>query len=77
MVRQGMKSFYEELKDRSKKRIALLVDPDDVDGLSQALVRVLRDDGLADRLGAGGRARWTRFDWSIIGGRFLAEVSDT
>jgi putative glycerol-1-phosphate prenyltransferase len=31
MVRQGMRSFYEELKDRSKKRIALLVDPDAYD----------------------------------------------
>lgn len=34
-----MKSFYEELKDRSKKRIALLVDPDgyDNDGLEELM----------------------------------------
>ena len=31
MVHQGMKSFYEQLEDRSKKRIALLVDPDGYD----------------------------------------------
>ena len=39
--------------------VALLVDPDDVDALARALVRVLRDDQLADRLGTGGRAWWT------------------
>lgn len=39
MVRQIMKSFYEELKDRSKKRVALLVDPDayDNDGLDELI----------------------------------------
>jgi putative glycerol-1-phosphate prenyltransferase len=39
MVRQGMKSFYEELNDRSNKRIALLVDPDgyDNDGLEELI----------------------------------------
>lgn len=55
--------------------VALLVDPDDVDGLAQTLLRLLRDDRLADRLGAGGRARGTRFDWSVIAGLFLAEVA--
>ena len=34
MVRQGMNTFYEQLKDRSKKRIALLVDPDGYDNKS-------------------------------------------
>ncbi len=34
MVRQGMNTFYEQLKDRSKKRIALLVDPDGYDSKS-------------------------------------------
>lgn len=34
MVRQGMNTFYEQLKDRSKKRIALLVDPDGYDDKS-------------------------------------------
>ena len=55
--------------------VALLIDPDDVDGLTAALLRLLRDGGLADRLGAGGRARWSRFDWSVVGERFLAEVT--
>jgi len=31
MVRQGMNTFYEQLKDRSNKRVALLVDPDGYD----------------------------------------------
>lgn len=37
-----MKSFYEKLKDRSKKRVALLVDPDgyDNDGLDELIVKV-------------------------------------
>ncbi len=34
MVRQEMNNFYEQLKDRSKKRIALLVDPDGYDNKS-------------------------------------------
>jgi len=34
MVRQGMNTFYEQLKDRSKKRVALLVDPDGYDNKS-------------------------------------------
>jgi phosphoglycerol geranylgeranyltransferase len=34
MVCQGMNSFYQQLKDRSKKRVALLVDPDGYDNKS-------------------------------------------
>jgi len=34
MVRQGMNTFYEQLRDRSKKRVALLVDPDGYDNKS-------------------------------------------
>ena len=37
-----MKSFYEELKDRSKKRIALLVDPDGYDnGSLEELIKLI------------------------------------
>jgi alpha-1,3-rhamnosyl/mannosyltransferase len=35
----------------------LLVDPDDVDGWAAAMVRLIEDDGLRDRLIAAGRAR--------------------
>ena len=42
MVRQGMNTFYEQLKDRSKKRIALLVDPDGYDnrGLEELIENI-------------------------------------
>ena len=42
MVRQGMNTFYEQLKDRSKKRIALLVDPDGYDnrGLEELIEKI-------------------------------------
>ncbi len=42
MVRQRMNTFYEQLKDRSKKRIALLVDPDGYDsrGLEELIEKI-------------------------------------
>lgn len=43
-------------------REGLLVDLDDVDGLAEALVRVLSDRELAERLGAAARARFP--EWS-------------
>ena len=42
---------------------ALLVDPRDVDGLAAAIVRVLRDEELRDRLRGAGVARARRFSW--------------
>ena len=54
--------------------VALLVDPDDVEELASALVRILRDADLSTRLARGGNDRWLRFDWSAIAERFLAEV---
>jgi len=41
----------------------LLVDPDDVEGLRQALESVLDDPALADRLSAAGRSRAGTFTW--------------
>ena len=42
MVRQGMNIFYEQLRDRSKKRLALLVDPDgyDVKSLEELIEKI-------------------------------------
>ena len=54
--------------------VSILVAPDDVEGLAAALIRVLRDEDLRDRLAAGGGARWSRFGWPEVGGRFLSEV---
>jgi glycosyltransferase involved in cell wall biosynthesis len=42
---------------------ALLVDPDDVDGLCQAMERVLRDRALWAQLQAAGLARARQFTW--------------
>ncbi len=42
---------------------ALLVDPEDLAGLSQAMERVLFDDELARRMGEDGLRRAARFTW--------------
>lgn len=42
---------------------ALLVDPNDVEGLAQALQRILVDDALRGALVARGRRQITRFSW--------------
>lgn len=46
----------------------LLVDPDDVTAVSDAVIRVLQDTALARRLGAGGRRRAQAFssDWEVL-----------
>jgi glycosyltransferase involved in cell wall biosynthesis len=43
---------------------ALLVDPEDVEGMSQAMERVLFDAGLARRMGEDGRRRAARYSWA-------------
>jgi glycosyltransferase involved in cell wall biosynthesis len=45
-------------------RDGILVDPDDVDAVATAIIRVLTDDALAQALGRGGRARVEK-DFSI------------
>jgi glycosyltransferase involved in cell wall biosynthesis len=42
---------------------ALLVDPDDMEGMSAAMRRVLDDPALAERLAAAGRRQAARFTW--------------
>ena len=54
--------------------VSILVAPDDVEGLAAALVDLLTDVELRDRLAAGGAARWRRFGWPQVAGRFLSEV---
>lgn len=51
--------------------VALLVDPDDVEGLAAALVRLLRDEELWTRLVSAGSARWRRYGWPDVARRFL------
>ena len=54
--------------------VSLLVEPDDVQGLAAALVRLLRDGDLRARLAAAGAERWQQFAWPGVARRFLAEA---
>lgn len=54
--------------------VSLLVDPDDVEGLATALIRLLRDEDLRLRLSSAGAVRCRRFGWEDVAGRFLASV---
>jgi glycosyltransferase involved in cell wall biosynthesis len=50
----------------------LLVDPDDADALADALVRILSDRALAERLGAA--ARRTGEEWAVTPQEYAAKV---
>ncbi len=50
----------------------LLVEPDDVEGIASALVRVLSDRSLAEQLGAGAKAR--AVDWYFPPDEFARRV---
>jgi phosphatidylinositol alpha-1,6-mannosyltransferase len=57
----------------------LLVDPADPAAVSAALVRILRDPALMDRLGDGGVAHASELTWTRVAARYgelLAEVAD-
>jgi len=53
---------------------ALLVDPDDVEGLREAMLRLVREPGLASELRRRGLARARRFSWQDSARRLLAEL---
>jgi phosphatidyl-myo-inositol alpha-mannosyltransferase len=53
------------------EREGLLVPPEDPTALALALVRVLSDPGLRERLGAAGRLTAERYDWPRIASRVL------
>jgi glycosyltransferase involved in cell wall biosynthesis len=55
---------------------AMLVDPDSVTGLAQAISAVLGDDGLAETLKQKGIARAGRFDWHETAARTHAVYED-
>jgi len=54
----------------------LLVDPHDVAGLADAVVRVLSDDRLRKELSARGLERAARFSWARCAGELLAIVRE-
>jgi glycosyltransferase involved in cell wall biosynthesis len=53
---------------------ALVVDPDDVEGLAAAMLRMVREPGLAVRLRQRGQARARSFSWQDSARRLLAEL---
>jgi glycosyltransferase involved in cell wall biosynthesis len=53
---------------------AILVDPDDVDGLADAMYRVSLDDALAEELRRRGLRRAAGFSWSASAKTLLAEL---
>ena len=53
---------------------AILVDPDDVEGLAAAMYRVSLDDALAGDLRRRGLRRAAGFSWSASAGTLLAEL---
>jgi glycosyltransferase involved in cell wall biosynthesis len=53
---------------------ALTVDPDDVDGLTRAMLRLVQEPGLAAELRARGLARARHFSWADSARRLLAEL---
>jgi phosphatidyl-myo-inositol alpha-mannosyltransferase len=55
---------YREVVDHGVE--GLLVPPRNPEALAAGLVRVLREPGLAERLGEAGRRKARRYDWSIV-----------
>ncbi len=53
---------------------ALLVDPDDVPGLTKAMLRLAREPALVDDLRTRGLARAAHFSWHDSARRLLAEL---
>jgi glycosyltransferase involved in cell wall biosynthesis len=53
---------------------ALVVDPDDVDGLAAAMLRLIRESGLRQFLRERGLARARDFSWEDSARRLLAEL---
>jgi len=54
---------------------ALLVDPEDVDALADAIARVLADPSLRERLSAAGSARIAEFSWERVAAGYAARYT--
>lgn len=54
------------------EKTGLLVPPSDAKALAEALVRVLTEPGLGDRLAAGAKERLAKFDWDKIAEDYAA-----
>ena len=53
----------------------LLVDKNDMQGLSDSIVRLLRDDELHETLRCKGRKHVKKYDWSTVAKRFLESLT--
>lgn len=54
---------------------ALLVPPDDPEAMAAAVLRIIEEPGLADRLSSNGRAKAESFDWSRVLPRWRALIA--
>lgn len=54
------------------ERTALLVDPGSPEAMARAVLRLLRDPALCERLRAAGREAVRRYDWASVRPRLLA-----
>ncbi len=52
------------------EKTGLLVPPSDAEALAKAIVRLLTEPGLSDRLAAGAQERLAKFDWDKIAERY-------
>ena len=53
---------------------ALLVEENDLQGLADSIVRILKDDDFHRTLQLKGRKRVENFDWSVVAKRFLESL---
>lgn len=54
------------------EKTGLLVPPSDAKAIAEAIIRVLTEPGLGDRLAAGAKERLAKFDWDKIAERYAA-----
>ena len=54
------------------QKTGFIVDPDDAPALAQAMLRLLEDEVLREKMGRTGRLRALEFNWDIVTGGMLA-----
>jgi glycosyltransferase involved in cell wall biosynthesis len=54
------------------QQTGFIVEPDDAPALAQAIIRLLEDPSLREKMGRAGRQRALEFNWDIVTGGMLA-----
>ena len=54
------------------QKTGFIVEPDDAEALAQAMLRLVEDDALRERMGAAARMRALEFSWEIVNGRMMS-----